>query len=308
VKNDYEIRGHITVIYLNSPKYGKFEAIIDTESFKIVDSINGTWLPSRDGKSGAMYARFGYYENGKRKTKHMHRLVMNAPSGLMVDHKNHNTLDNRKINLRIVTSGQNQQNLRGARSNNKSTGIRGVFKNGEAYSVYVAHKYLGSYRTIEEAEEVAKQGRARLLPYSKEASEIGITNRVLYDRNNALIANKTSLVRNVTWNEGKKQWIVQFQRDHKKINIGGYKNFEDAARIANEVRERIERGEPIEDLKTGGGRICRATRSGIRGVHWDNRMNAWVIVLKKKYYGSFAKLEDAKRRVEELRNQIKEMA
>jgi hypothetical protein len=42
----------------------------------------------------------------------MHREILNAPAGVFVDHKDGDGLDNRKENLRIVTSAQNQQNRR----------------------------------------------------------------------------------------------------------------------------------------------------------------------------------------------------
>ena len=40
----------------------------------------------------------------------MSRLIMNFPRDLMVDHRNHNTLDNQRCNLRVCTNIQNQQN------------------------------------------------------------------------------------------------------------------------------------------------------------------------------------------------------
>ena len=36
----------------------------------------------------------------------MHREIMNCPPGYEVHHLNHNTLDNRKSNLKIVTRDQ----------------------------------------------------------------------------------------------------------------------------------------------------------------------------------------------------------
>jgi hypothetical protein len=40
----------------------------------------------------------------------IHREIMNAPDGLLVDHKNGDGLDNRRSNLRLATHSQNQCN------------------------------------------------------------------------------------------------------------------------------------------------------------------------------------------------------
>lgn len=68
-----------------------------------------------------MTKRFGM---GIRKTTRMHRLIMNAPKGMSVDHINGNTLDNRRENLRICSHTENLKNLKKPK-NNKS-GIKGV--------------------------------------------------------------------------------------------------------------------------------------------------------------------------------------
>lgn len=42
---------------------------------------------------------------------YMHRLLLNPPFGMCVDHINHNTLDNRRENLRIVSKAANCRHL-----------------------------------------------------------------------------------------------------------------------------------------------------------------------------------------------------
>ena len=54
----------------------------------------------------------------------LHRLIMNAPDGLLVDHKNGDSLDNRRANLRLATHSQNQCNKR--KKANTSSRFMGV--------------------------------------------------------------------------------------------------------------------------------------------------------------------------------------
>ena len=57
---------------------------------------------------------------GRTKTVLLHRELMNYPVGLLVDHKNCDTLDNRKANLRLATRSQNQFNKRKTKSKTSS--------------------------------------------------------------------------------------------------------------------------------------------------------------------------------------------
>ncbi|MCJ7730427.1 MAG: AP2 domain-containing protein [Sedimentisphaerales bacterium] len=57
---------------------------------------------------------------GRTKTVLLHREIMNHPVGLLVDHRNCDTLDNRKANLRLATRSQNQFNKRKTKSKTSS--------------------------------------------------------------------------------------------------------------------------------------------------------------------------------------------
>lgn len=60
---------------------------------------------------GKIYAVRNIKKNGKQVTTYMHRVIMKTSTGLEVDHKNGDGLDNRKDNLRICNNSQNQMNL-----------------------------------------------------------------------------------------------------------------------------------------------------------------------------------------------------
>lgn len=60
----------------------------------------------------------------KHKMIQMHRLLLNFPEGKDIDHINHNTKDNRKMNLRVCLHRDNQKNIKLSSSN--TSGVTGV--------------------------------------------------------------------------------------------------------------------------------------------------------------------------------------
>jgi hypothetical protein len=74
---------------------------------------------------GYMYASRDALVNGKRKRIMMHRMLLGARLGQMVDHRNTDTLDNRRQNLRFCTKATNGMN---GKSHTGSTSIyKGVY-------------------------------------------------------------------------------------------------------------------------------------------------------------------------------------
>lgn len=55
----------------------------------------------------------------------MHRLIMDAPKGLVVDHINNDPLDNRRCNLRVCSQGDNLHNRKLGK--NSTSGHKGVY-------------------------------------------------------------------------------------------------------------------------------------------------------------------------------------
>ena len=85
---------------------GKF-TIVDPRDFYSLNAFN--WCPKENGPR--TYAvRLIADSNNRTKILSMHREIMNPPAGMLVDHRNRKTLDNRRENLRLATHSQNQYN------------------------------------------------------------------------------------------------------------------------------------------------------------------------------------------------------
>lgn len=100
------------------------------------------------------YAAANIPNSGKpSKTLSMHRLVMDAPPGQVIDHINGDTLDNRRCNLRRCTHAENMRNARGHAGRSLPKGVYrtrgGKFK--AQIMAHAVHLYLGTFTTIEQA-------------------------------------------------------------------------------------------------------------------------------------------------------------
>jgi hypothetical protein len=84
-------------------------------------------------------------DGGKFRLEYMHRLIMQAAEGQLVDHINGDSLDNRQTNLRFVTPRQNLQNKR--LSSLSLTGLKGWAGTRPARSITLVFSFRASAST-----------------------------------------------------------------------------------------------------------------------------------------------------------------
>lgn len=126
--------------------------LVDDEDFDFLNQYKWHNNP-KTGAVGKMFKSGDNRRQGRRSNKIMHRIIMNAPDGIEVDHKNRNKLDNRKDNLRLSTRSQNGMNTKPL-SHNKC-GVKGVFCDRGKWRVHISVKgkkrHYSSYDSFEEA-------------------------------------------------------------------------------------------------------------------------------------------------------------
>jgi hypothetical protein len=97
---------------------GKF-AIVDAEDYDFL--MQWSWqAKSFPVDKSVFYAK----RDNKGKHVYMHRVLIKASKGEIVDHVNRNPLDNRKCNLRLCTISQNAYNRK--KVSNNTSGYKGV--------------------------------------------------------------------------------------------------------------------------------------------------------------------------------------
>jgi len=157
VKEDY------AVINIESPKHGHFDILIDLDDIDKCKNMN--WCIQMI-RCGIDKSRIVYYATNT-KTGMLHRYITNAPKGMVVDHINGNTYDNRKSNIRVCSYTGNNRNA-GLHKDNKS-GHKGIFwyhhnnLNKWWATICVDRKVisLGYHYKLDDAIEVRKQAEIK---------------------------------------------------------------------------------------------------------------------------------------------------
>jgi hypothetical protein len=123
-------------------------AWVDADFFERARLFN--WVSAR-----AKHTWYAYRKEGK-KTVWMHREVTEAPTGMEVDHRDGNGLNNFRSNLRLVTHAGNAQSKQTKRSGKTSQyrGVRFHFTSHK-WTAQIKrdglNRWLGGHETEEEA-------------------------------------------------------------------------------------------------------------------------------------------------------------
>lgn len=144
-------------------------ALIDADD---ADDVNRwTWCLSKGRKLYYVVGSVRADGQTRGRVTRLGRYLLQAGPDDAVDHKNGDTLDHRRANLRILTPAQNAQNRRGA-TVRSDTGVRGVHKMASGrYQARVFHNrrqvWSATFGTLGEAAAAVSAARKIHLPYSE---------------------------------------------------------------------------------------------------------------------------------------------
>ncbi len=155
------------ILLIYSPTYGEKELLYDDEDQNFVGKY--TWYLAKFKHSHSFYARTHIYTpENKRTVKLFHRLLLNINnSHILIDHKDHNGLNNQKENLRICNTHQNMGNRRIQSGSSRFKGVSRLSdrKSAKIWKAQIRidseKTYLGVY-TVEEEAARAYDAAARI--------------------------------------------------------------------------------------------------------------------------------------------------
>jgi hypothetical protein len=269
MKNKYEERGDVTAIYVKHT-HGIVETIIDTIDLPRAQEFKNSWYARWESSCNTFYVCGAAKDNGVQKSFKLHRWLTHAPKGMVVDHFDHDGLNNRRTtNLRVVTNAQNGQNRRGAYLTNKTSGVRGVHwhKGQQKWNAQLRigyeTMYLGSFDDIEEAKKVVEAARAKYMPYSQESASCIENNHLTVSPRKRNIVKQSGVI-GVRWHVKNKNWQAYYNMQGKDTYIGSYDEIREAAKAIEDAKNGIlpVRNKHRRSNKSGARHRAEAQRTG----------------------------------------------
>lgn len=122
--NKYAINGNEATIFLDKRSGEILECLVTLEQLEKLIKLDWHWSASWYGETYGYYATHTVYlgvgSSPKCKVYLMHRVLCGALPDEVIDHENHEGLDNRDFNLRRTDDLNNLKNRGRANKNNKS--------------------------------------------------------------------------------------------------------------------------------------------------------------------------------------------
>ena len=171
IENEYILQEDFCILRIHSKTYGDRDYIINTNDTERVKLYHWNIMKCWNKKSNAYPHYYAATNSGKIL---LHRYIINATKGSIVDHINRDISDTRKNNLRECTKSKNKLNSK--MQLNNTSGVTGVYRypnnKGNRWVVLVRinkkQTTLGYFDKFEDAVKVRKA--AELLYYGEPAS------------------------------------------------------------------------------------------------------------------------------------------
>jgi hypothetical protein len=211
----------------------------------------------------------------------MHRYILNAPSGVLVDHKYGDKLDNRRSKLRLADSRQNAHNRR----RKGSIGIQRAKRGGKwlaRIKVDGTNIYLGSYDTKEEAARVydacARFHFGEFAVCNHPGRQAASYQETRMQAQELQAENWTSLYKGVHWVAQTAKWKARVNLNGVRYDLGSYKDekeaalaFDSCARyfLGDKAKTNFNGGEILSPYELKRRNYARAFESGERTSRFE---------------------------------------